>query len=121
MHSDKTGRAALAALEAQENVRLIMEWAQGLDLAALKSDRKTRYAIERAFIAIDAALRDISPDVLARFGIPVRMIAGFRNTLAHTYDDVLDDRVILTIERDLPELNAALTRFLDAGLSDESP
>lgn len=121
MHSDKTGRAALAALEAQENVRLIMEWAQGLDLAALKSDRKARYAIERAFIAIDAALRDISPDVLARFGIPVRMIAGFRNTLAHTYDDVLDDRVILTIERDLPELNAALTRFLDAGLSDESP
>jgi len=120
VHSEKKGRVALAALEAQENVRLIMEWAQGLDLSALKSDRKTRYAIERAFMAIDAALRDIPTGVLAQFGIPVRMIAGFRNILAHTYDDVLDDRVILTIRRDLPELDAALTRLLDADSPEES-
>jgi len=37
------------------------------------------------------------------------MIAGFRNALAHTYDDILDERVILTIREDLPALNAALT------------
>ncbi len=118
VHSEKRGGTALAALEAQENVRLIMDWARGLDLPGLKSDRKTRYAIERAFICIDAALRDISSDVLAKHGIPARMIAGFRNILAYTYDDVLDDRVILTIQRDLPLLDTALGHLLSGDPED---
>ncbi len=36
------------------------------------------------------------------------MIAGFRNALTHTYDDILDERVILTIREDLPALDTAL-------------
>lgn len=45
-------------------------------------------------------------------GIPAGMIAGFRNALAHTYDDILDERVILTIRNDLPELDHALGAML---------
>jgi uncharacterized protein with HEPN domain len=86
----------------------------GHDLDAIRADRKTRYAIERAFIAIDAAIRDIPADVLAVHGIPAKMIAGFRNALAHTYDDILDERVMLTIRDDLPALDAALARILAA-------
>lgn len=44
----------------------------------------------------------------------MKMIAGFRNALAHTYDDILDERVMLTIRDDLPALDAALARILDA-------
>lgn len=40
------------------------------------------------------------------------MIAGLRNALAHAYDDILDQRVILTIQQDLPALDAALASML---------
>jgi len=111
--SSEPDKVVLAAIEARDNVRLIREWSAGQDLDAIRADRKTRYAIERAFMAIDAAVRDIPADVLAAHGIPAKMIAGFRNALAHTYDDILDERVMLTINDDLPALDAALARILE--------
>jgi uncharacterized protein with HEPN domain len=114
MPSKPPDKVTLAVIEARDNVRLIQEWSMGHDLDAIRADRKTRYAIERAFIAIDAAIRDIPADVLAVHGIPAKMIAGFRNALAHTYDDILDERVMLTIRDDLPALDATLARILAA-------
>jgi uncharacterized protein with HEPN domain len=114
MPSEQSARIAFAVVEARDNVRLIQEWASGLDLDALRADRKTRYAIERAFMMIDAAVRDIPADILAAYGIPAKMIAGFRNALAHSYEDILDERVMLTIRNDLPALDAALARILPA-------
>jgi uncharacterized protein with HEPN domain len=113
MPSDPPGRAALAVLEARENIALIRLWAGEADLDALKRDRKTRYAIERAFIAIDAALRDVPPAMLGAANVPIKLISGFRNLLAHTYDDILDERVMLTIRDDLPALDAALETLLN--------
>lgn len=64
MSSDATGKTALAILSARENIRLIRLWAEGRDLAALKQHTLVRYAIERAFIGIDAAVKDIAPSPL---------------------------------------------------------
>ncbi|MDP3739850.1 MAG: DUF86 domain-containing protein [Hyphomonadaceae bacterium] len=114
MSSENGARTADAIVAARDNIALIREWAADLSLETLKSDRKTRYAIERAFIAMDAAMRDAAPDSLLAHGVPTAMIAGFRNILAHTYDDVLDDRVILTIRDDLPALDMALEKMLAA-------
>ena len=113
MSSEQPDKVALAAIEARDNVRLILQWSAGQDLEAIRADRKTRYAIERAFMAIDAAVRDIPADVLDAHGIPAKMISGFRNALAHTYDDILDERVMLTIRDDLPALDAALARIVE--------
>lgn len=114
MSSEAKGKVALAVISARENIRLIHTWASERSLDDLKSDTLVRYAIERAFIAIDSAVRDIPPTLLAVHGIPAAMIAGFRNALAHTYEDILDERVILTIREDLPGLDAALAAMLDA-------
>jgi uncharacterized protein with HEPN domain len=114
MSSENDARIADAIVAARDNVALILDWAAGLDLEALKADRKTRYAIERAFMALDASVRDIPSEALRENGIPANMIAGFRNVLAHTYDDILDDRVILTIRDDLPVLDEALAKMLAA-------
>ncbi len=73
----------------------------------------TRYAIERAFIALDSSIKDIPVELLVEHGIPAGMIAGFRNALAHTYEDILDERVLLTIRDDLPALDAAIASILD--------
>ncbi|HWA91358.1 MAG TPA: HepT-like ribonuclease domain-containing protein [Rhizomicrobium sp.] len=108
---DKTARAIATA---RHNIQLIHTWAGARSLDELKTDTLVRYAIERAFIAIDSSIKDIPADLLARHGVPAGTIAGFRNALAHTYDDILDQRVILTIRQDLPELDAALAAMLAA-------
>lgn len=113
MSFDPGAKVTRAIVAARHNIRLIQVWSDGRDLEALKADTLRRYAIERAFIAIDSSVKDIPPEVLMRHGIPARMIAGFRNALAHTYDDILDERVILTIREDLPLLDAALAAMLD--------
>src|SRR5947209_15420213 len=86
--SEARGRAALAIMAARENIALIRSWAGDRDLEDLKSDVLVRYAIERAFMAIDSAFRDIPPEIVERYRLPARAVAGFRNALAHTYDDV---------------------------------
>lgn len=65
-------------------------------------------------MALDAAVRDIPAETLARHAISARMIAGFRNMLAYSYDDILDQRVVLTIRDDLPALDAAPVQMLGA-------
>ncbi len=71
-------------------------------------------------MAIAASLRDIPTEMVDRYGLPNRAVAGFRNTLAHTYDDILDERVILTIDVDLPEMDARLKEALTSLPSDGS-
>ncbi len=108
----ETQRKILSAIqEARENIALIQSWSSGQGIIALKSDRKTRYAIERAFMMIDAAIRDIPSPLVVNYQIPANRIAGFRNVLAHTYEDILDERVLLTIREDLPALDLALARM----------
>ncbi len=112
MPSEPAGKIALAVVESRRNVALIRVWASDRTLDDLREDVKTRYAIERAFIALDAAIRDIPKSHLDAHGIPAKLIAGFRNLLAHTYDDVVDERLMLTISDDLPALDASLERLL---------
>jgi uncharacterized protein with HEPN domain len=114
MSSEANQRTIEAIAAARDNIALIREWGGALDLDALRNDRKSRYAIERAFMALDAAVRDVPAELLATHGIPANLITGFRNVLAHTYDDILDDRVILTIREDLPALDLALAGMLAA-------
>jgi uncharacterized protein with HEPN domain len=115
--SEELGRAALAILAARENLELIRRWAEARSLEDLRADILVRYAIERAFIALDAAMRDIPLEIVDRHALPAHLIAGFRNALAHTYDDILDERVIMTIREDLPALDARLAA-IQASLPD---
>lgn len=66
---------AIAA--ARYNIQLIHTWTGERSLDELKTDTLVRYAIERAFIAIDSSIKDVPADLLARHGVPAGMIAGF--------------------------------------------
>lgn len=83
MSSESDRQISDAIVAARDNVALIREWGAALDLDGLRADKKTRYAVERAFIALDAAIRDVPASLLQTLGIPANMIAGFRNMLAH--------------------------------------
>ena len=112
MSSEGPAKTVQAVLAARENLALIGGWADGRVLEELRSDTLVRYAIERAFIALAAAMRDIPQEVIEAHALPATRVAGFRNALAHTYDDILDERVILTISDDLPRLDAQLAAIL---------
>jgi uncharacterized protein with HEPN domain len=108
MSSDNLVEMAVASIRADiERVRI---WGAGRSHEDLLVDVMRRYAIERAFIAIGEALRDIPQTLLEGQApdIPWRQITGFRNWLAHAYDDAPDKRIIETINVDLPLLDRVL-------------
>ena len=100
------------AAAARGHIARIQNWVIGMDRDAFALDERTRYACERAFIALGEALNDLSQKVdlhaLVPHGPwvdPVR----FRHFLAHDYDDrTIPPLLWDTIRFDLPELEAAL-------------
>lgn len=99
---------------AKQQIILIVQWTAGLNVEAYVADELRRYAVERAFIALGEAIKDLSRIVdlqsLDPEG-PWREPARFRDFLAHDYDDqVIPDIVWATISDGLPELAAALER-----------
>jgi uncharacterized protein with HEPN domain len=71
-------------------------------------------AVRVRLIEIGEAVKDISPDLLAHEpAIPWRDVARMRDHLAHRYFDTDHSLVAATVERDVPELAAAVQRLLD--------
>jgi uncharacterized protein with HEPN domain len=112
--SSNLARAALAVTAARTDIARMLLWAQGKSLNELQTDVMLRYTIERAFISIDAALRDVPTTLLVEHQVEHRLIADFRNVLAHCYEDVIDARVLGTIEHDLPAPDVQLASILAA-------
>lgn len=79
------------------------------------ADSMLRDAIERRFEIIGEALRQLrqaAPDIAER--IPdLDAIVGFRNLIAHQYDDLRDAQVWETIARDVPALAARIRLLMD--------
>ncbi len=83
-----------------------------MDAEAFAADERTRYAVERAFIALGEAVKDLAKAVdlnaLNPNG-PWREPARFRDFLAHDYDDqVIPTLLWKTIGSGLSDLDAAL-------------
>lgn len=69
-------------------------------------------AVRVRLIEIGEAVKSLSAELVAREpGIPWAQIAGMRDRLAHRYFEVSEDIVQSTVERDLPELSAAIERL----------
>ena len=99
---------------AKQQIALIHQWTMGLDVEAYVADELRRYAVERAFIALGEAVKDLSRSIDLQAldpGGPWKAPARFRDFLAHDYDDqVIPDIVWATISDGLPELARALER-----------
>lgn len=98
---------------ARGHIARIQSWVAGMNGDDFAADERTRYACERAFIALGEALNDLAGKVDLNALVPggpwvdpVR----FRHFLAHDYDDrTIPPLLWDTIRYDLPELEAALT------------
>ena len=92
----------------------IMSEAAGRTLADYEENRRLRYAIERSFEIIGEALLRIErsdPETAARIS-DYRKIVGFRNRLAHGYDDLDNAQVWEIIRTFLPILRQEVEHLL---------
>ena len=96
---------------ARQQIVLINRWTIGLDVEAYVADELRRYAVERAFIALGEAVKDLSRVVNLQMVDPEgpwKEPARARDFLAHDYDDqVIPDVVWATISDGLPDLARA--------------
>ena len=78
------------------------------------ADTKTQDAVIRNFEVIGEAVKSLSQAHRdAHPGIPWKRIAGLRDLLIHRYFGVKLETVWEVIERELPELRAAIGRMLE--------
>lgn len=111
----KSRTASQAVYYARLQIKRINEWTTGLDERSFAADERTRYAVERAFISLGEAIKELAKAVdlsaLDANG-PWREPARFRDFLAHDYDDqVVPTLVWKTIQVGLGELDEALARI----------
>jgi uncharacterized protein with HEPN domain len=109
-----TKRPPLAIVAAARlHIARVREWTAATDIEPYEADVRTRYACDRAFIAIGEALGDLGGNVdlvVLAPGEPWVDPVRFRHFLAHDYDDkAVPPLVWDTIVHDLPELEAALS------------
>ncbi len=92
----------------------LMTHAYGVTLAQYQSDVVLHRSIERAFEVIGEAAHKLheSDPGTARKLPNARGLVAFRNLIIHGYDRIDDERLLDTLERDVPELREAVRRIL---------
>lgn len=89
-------------------------WTTGSSAASYQRDARLRLTVERSFEIIDEALVRIEradPNTVARI-TDYRQIIGFRNVLAHQYDDTDDQQVWQIVQEQLPRLRVVVEQLL---------
>jgi len=92
----------------------LMDNAYGVTLEQYQSDEVLHRSIERAFEIIGEAahkLHDSDPGTARR--LPnARGLVAFRNLIIHGYNRIDDERLLDTLERDVPALRDAVRELL---------
>ena len=89
--------------------RLAIRFAAGIDQAGFLKDEKTQSAVIHQLLVMGEAVKRLSPEFRsANPQLPWNMMAGMRDKLVHEYDDVDLDEVWQTLDRDVPQVIAAL-------------
>jgi uncharacterized protein with HEPN domain len=97
-----------------ESIDHIHAFTAGIDEAQYEVDTKTQWAVERALLIIAEVgyrLKD-SIDLLCP-GPPWQGIRGLGNLIRHGYEAVANRRVWETVQKDLPNLRAAVVAALE--------
>ncbi|MCH7472797.1 DUF86 domain-containing protein [bacterium] len=84
-----------------------MEWGVGYSIDALQKDQRTRKAILMNFIIIGETARRLVDEFDFQAQHPEihwSKVVGFRNVIAHQYDELKDERILNLLSEDLPDL-----------------
>ena len=109
--TDKTPKLLVDALEAIDSAR---EFVANITLAAYADDKMRRSAVERQLEILGEAcsrLAKLEP-TLADEVVNLKLAIDLRNRIIHGYDSVDDEIVYFTVQDDLDELRADLSKLL---------
>jgi uncharacterized protein with HEPN domain len=109
--TDKTPKLLVDALEAIEAAR---EFVANITLTAYAEDKMRRSAVERQLEILGEAcsrLAKLEPS-LADEVVNLKLAIDLRNRIIHGYDSVDDEIVYFTVQDDLDELRADLSKLL---------
>jgi len=88
----------------------IQKFTYGISFEEFQYDRKTIYAVVRAFEVLGEAAKHIPDSTRQQYiDVPWATISSFRNKLIHEYFAINLEIVWDTIQHDVPELQALLT------------
>ena len=97
-----------------EAMVLIQGYVQGMTFEQFCSDRKTLDAVERNFILIGEAARQVPGQIRESFpSIPWRDMSDMRNYVVHQYWGVEAQRIWQTIHHELPPLIELLKKIFE--------
>ncbi len=117
-------RDLLAWLEdIREAIAAIQTAVAGIELESYCSNRQIRSAVEREFLLIGEALRQVliaEPSLETRI-TAARDVISFRNHLAHGYFAISNETVWGIIEGHLPILNAEIEAIWIERTGEEAP
>ena len=92
----------------------ILSFVEGVDFQTFQTDRKTSFAVIRAFEVIGEAVKNLDEAVKSKQPqVNWRGFAGFRDILSHAYHRVDPVYVWEAILHDLPAIQAAAGKLLN--------
>jgi uncharacterized protein with HEPN domain len=98
-------RDNVTLLDIARAARLVLDFTRGTDQVAFFNDLRTQSAVLHQLLVIGEAVRRLSRDFRESYPeMPWSLIAGMRDKLIHSYDQVDLDEVWGTVEKDVPEL-----------------
>jgi uncharacterized protein with HEPN domain len=105
---------AAALRDILENIKLARSFFAGMSFTDFQADKRTTYATVRCLEIISEASRRLPPDLKARHPeIPWTDMAGAGSVYRHQYDDVRDEMVWVTVQRDLEPLRIAVAQEIE--------
>jgi uncharacterized protein with HEPN domain len=104
-----SSKARMALFDIRDNGKYAQNFISGLSFEDFKEDRRTFYAVTRALEIISEAARRLPPELHARHPeLPWRKITGVGNVFRHSYENVAEQQVWLTVREYLPSLLEAI-------------
>ena len=95
---------------------LVAEFIAGQEQARFVSDALRRSAVAFQLLVVGEAARRLSPDLRNRHqDLPWRVVADFRNVIAHGYFHLSWTQVWEAATSDLPPFREAVRDIIDAG------
>lgn len=97
----------------QEATDSILNFTDGMTWEQFSQDRKTLYAVVRAFEIIGEATKKVPIPVRKRYSkVPWIQMAGMRDKLIHEYFGVNYQVLWKTVQTDIPRLQIQITEVL---------